>query len=207
MLASSSRADLGAFVLALVVALIVRKDLKTAIWVAFSAAVLFTVLSTVDISAVLAKIMPEEHRATSFARLASGEVTGVVQEDIRWKVWQYASRVAMDNAAVGCGLTCMDHVAPYSTRGLGPHNFYLYVLGTSGILALMAFLLYQSCLFLWAFQVKELLPRAMSVAYVAGFAMMLMFDHAFPMIQAMCPMFLFFAVFSAEKDDNLPAAI
>lgn len=205
MLASSSRADLGAFVLALVVALIVRKDMKTAIWVAFSAALVFTLLSTVDVSAVLAKIVPEGHRAASFARLANGEVTGVVEEDIRWQVWQYAGRVAMDNFAVGCGLTCMDHVAPFSTRGLGPHNFYLYILGTSGIVTLLAFLFYGACLFLWALQVKEMVPRAMSVAYVAGFAMMLMFDHAFPMIQAMCPMFLFFAVLSAEKDVSLPA--
>ena len=195
---SGSRAAYGAVVLAIVVIALVRKNLKTAVWATVLAGLVWVATSTVNFGDLAARLQPGSRRAASIAALASGEVAGVVQEDIRWKVWQYAGRVALDNWAIGCGLTCMDHVAPFSSRGLGPHNFYIYVMGTSGFLALVGLLIYIVCLLKWSFEVPDEFQRAIAVASVIAFAQIIMFDHGAPATQALCPIWIFFAVFCAD---------
>jgi hypothetical protein len=198
--ACSSRAAAGAVVIAFVIVLLLRKNLTTAVWVTVSAALVYVLITSVDLGNVISKITPDEHRAASFARLAGGDAGAVVQEDIRWRVWQYSGRVAMEYWATGCGLTCMDHVAPFAGRGLGPHNFYIYVLGTAGFMALIAFLILLGALLKWAFQLENPQHRSLSVAVVACFAFLLFFDHASVIMQALSPIMVFFAVIGAEQE-------
>ena len=197
-LACSSRAVLGAVVLAIIVYLLLRRDLKTAVFVAVSAALGYVLLSSVNVGDVLGNFSSDTHRAASFAKIASGEAAGAVTEDIRWKIWQYASSVVMDNWVAGCGMNCMNHVAPFGGRGLGPHNFYLYVWGTSGIFALMAFLFLLGSLIKWGLELQNPSHRALSVAVVVTTAFLLIFDHSSIVMQPLSPLFLFFAVFSVE---------
>ena len=194
---SGSRAAYGAVVLAIVVIALVRKNLKTAVWATVLAGLVWVATSTVNFGDLAARLQPGSRRAASIAALASGEVAGVVQEDIRWKVWQYAGRVALDNWAIGCGLTCMDHVAPFSSRGLGPHNFYIYVMGMSDPGAGWPADIYRLPAD-WSFEVPDEFQRAIAVASVIAFAQIIMSDHGAPATQALCPIWIFFAVFCAD---------
>jgi O-antigen ligase len=199
--ASSSRAATGSLVLAILIILLVQKNLKTAVWVTVSAALLYVLISSVNLEQIAARLAPNSHRTSSFVRLAGGEATEVVQQDIRWRIWQYSANVAMENWVSGCGLTCMDHVAPFAGHGLGPHNYYIYVLGTAGIVPLVAliFLLFRFCA--WAFAVRPALMRGICLAWAVDFAFLLVFDHALPGTQCIAPMFLFFAIYSADSSN------
>ncbi len=196
--ACSSRAATGAIVVAFIIVLLLRKNLTTAVWVTVSAALVYVVISSVNLGGVVAKIAPDSHRAASFAKLARGDAGDVVQEDIRWRLWKYSGQVAMENWATGCGLTCMDHVAPFAGRGLGPHNFYIYVLGTAGFMPFLALLLWLGSLAKWAVRLRDLNQRSISAAMVVSCAFLLFFDHSSIIMQPLSPVLLYFAVMSAE---------
>jgi hypothetical protein len=196
--ACSSRAVAGAAVIALLIVLLLRKNLVTALWVTVTAALIFLVVSTINLEGIAAGADATSHRAQSFARLAHGEAAGVVKDDIRWRIWQYSAGVALDNWATGCGLTCMDRVAPFAGNGLGPHNIYIYLMGTGGFMPLLAFLFLLGSALKWSLELRDPKQRSVSVALVASFAFLMFFDHATILMQALSPLMLFFATLGAE---------
>jgi O-antigen ligase len=79
----------------------------------------------------------------------------------------------------GLGHGSMFQVVDGGERGIAPHNYYLYVWGNSGILALLALIGFEFVLFLEAWKCTRREVRAALLAIAMIIALDHVFDHAF----------------------------
>ncbi len=120
----------------------------------------------------------QKGRLLSFFQFAKGEK---IKSNTRKYVWTYSYNYVKSNGPLtGTGHSSMNHVAPFEGGKLGPHNFYIWIWGNSGIIGLIAFLtLIIGILFktgkYW-FKSKDLRPAMFAFA----FFFFAIFEHAFP---------------------------
>ncbi|HEY1601262.1 MAG TPA: O-antigen ligase family protein [Pirellulales bacterium] len=119
-----------------------------------------------------------ESRLTRFGALLQGNVEGDRQADDRFALWGYGWRAVMREPITGQGHRFMDTVVPLG-GGFGPHNYYLYVWGNSGILAFLSFLLFLVVLCQMAWRCTDRRARASVLAIATMIAMIAMVDHSF----------------------------
>ena len=119
-----------------------------------------------------------ESRLTRFGALLQGNFEGDRQADDRFALWGYGWRAVMREPITGQGHRFMDTVVPLG-GGFGPHNYYLYVWGNSGILAFVSFLAFLIVLGLMAWRCTETKSRASVLAITTMIATIAMVDHSF----------------------------
>jgi hypothetical protein len=198
LMSSMSRAAVGAALVAWFVYVLVRQSWRGVAVLGVIGTIFFVLPFVVDPGSVIESVSHNHGRAQSFSRLARGEVGNVVTGDIRWKIWQRTSDVAMDNWEFGCGLTCMARAAHIAGTYYVPHNYYIYVLGTGGVLAIAAFVCFIVYTARSALAISNLHLRALSLCTVAFLVIFLCFDSSVPGDQFFGITYLFLAVVCAE---------
>lgn len=132
-------------------------------------------------SGYLLSIVPEKQtaRVQSIVSAFQGDLDQLRETDSRSRVWDYAVDAALEHWVVGRGHGAMDRIVPIGS-GLGPHNYYLYVLGNSGIAALLAWLAYLAVLGRAALRAGNPTTRAALCSAVIAFALLVFYDHSLP---------------------------
>jgi O-antigen ligase len=139
--------------------------------VAFVGSLLVGYLSQVTTSKGTAK------RLERFGSVLKGDVQESQQND-RLALWRFGWQAIMHDPIFGLGHRTMDNVVPIGT-GIGPHNYYLYVWGNSGILAILAFLYLLFVLWKISGQCGEQKARAALYAATSMIVVVAFTDHAF----------------------------
>lgn len=120
----------------------------------------------------------QRNRLLSFFQAAQGDEFKV---NTRKYVWSYSFNHILENAPIkGIGHSGMNNIVPFEGGGLGPHNFYLWMWGNSGIIGLISFMALMFGLQFktardW-FRTKDLRP----LMFVFAFFFFAIFEHAFP---------------------------
>jgi O-antigen ligase len=177
--ASLSRGTLVAFVVALVYEAMRKKRLSTVAVGAAAALALYAVLNFVA-PKIGDELEAMTERRAAMLSLLRGDVETLTVADNRSELWNYSLSAIADDWVLGLGHGSMNHIVPIGDGGLGPHNFYLYVLGNSGILALVAFLG-----MLWgaqraAAQCATARSDSSASAVLVVYAICVLFDHSLP---------------------------
>lgn len=108
--------------------------------------------------------------------LDSSEIA--TQMEDRKNLAAIALEIILENAPFfGMGHGSMDRIVPIG-RGLGPHNAYLYIWGTSGILALFLFSMVLVKMLSMARSLATGGERELAVSGIASFIFLLYFDHS-----------------------------
>lgn len=120
----------------------------------------------------------QKNRLLSFFDAASGNE---IKVNTRKYVWNSSYKhIKKNGPIIGTGHSSMNRVVPYETKGLGPHNFYLWIWGNSGIIGLISFLgLIFGIQFKLArawFKTKDFRP----LMFAFSFCFFAIFEHAFP---------------------------
>jgi len=180
LLASMSRGSLLSFALALLVQLLVARRLKTALRLAvvFVAVVLVARFAMPE----LGRSSDQADRAASIALAAGGEFEESSRMDTRTDVWNVALTAIGDDWIFGLGLGSMDFIVPGGARGLSPHNFYIYVLGTAGLIPMVLLLAWLWRLARVAMECDKV-HRPVAAGLVVLYAVAIFFDSSLPIHQ------------------------
>jgi hypothetical protein len=119
-------------------------------------------------------------RRAAVASMLTGNLEDVKERDNRTDIWAYSIAGIGGHWLFGLGHGSMNRIVPMGEAGFGPHNFYIYVLGNSGILALTMFILFLLRARHDALKCATREARAVSVAIVLLYAFCIFFDHALP---------------------------
>jgi O-antigen ligase len=122
-------------------------------------------------------------RRAAVASLLAGDLESVKETENRTDIWAYCIEAIGDQWLFGLGHGSMNRIVPMGEAGLGPHNFYIYVLGNSGIVALTMFVLFLLRARREALRCATRETRSMSVAIILLYAFCLFFDHALALHQ------------------------
>ncbi len=95
----------------------------------------------------------------------------------RLAIWRYGWDAVKRDFIFGRGHRSMENVVPVG-GGLGPHNYYLYVWGNSGLMALLAFLGYMAALWLMSRRCVDVNVRSSLCAMTAMLAAVAMVSHS-----------------------------
>jgi O-antigen ligase len=117
-------------------------------------------------------------RLQRFGSMLQGDMSSKDQGGDRIILWQYGWRAIMREPILGHGHRFMDNVVPIG-NGFGPHNYYLYVWGNSGILALLALLAFFLMLVRMSWQCTDAKSRAALLAIATMIMAVAMVDHSF----------------------------
>lgn len=127
-------------------------------------------------------------RISGFMR---GDLGSKSQGD-RAALWSVAMKAVSHDWIIGRGHRTMDEVVPVPGRargGLGPHNYYIYVWGNSGIFALLLFCVYVITLYRMGSKSVEPRARSSLCAMAVMIAFIAMVDHSFLNNQFFGPVF------------------
>jgi O-antigen ligase len=138
--------------------------------------VTFLALAAVLLIAIRTTGLASSKRLDRFASFLSGDV-GKSQDD-RMFLWQHGMKALSDDWILGLGHRAMGHVVPIG-GGLGPHNYYIFVWGNSGLMGLIGFLYFVIALFRLGQNCTQTQNRAAICSMSAMLAMMAMVSHAF----------------------------
>lgn len=95
----------------------------------------------------------QQKRIQSVVQIASNEE---VEADNRSALWIFATIAVYDNAPIiGLGHASMDHIVPFAGKGLGPHNYFIWIWGNSGIIGVMGLLIYLIAMFVLARKIED----------------------------------------------------
>ena len=118
------------------------------------------------------------NRLFSFFKAVQGQE---FKTNTRKYVWTSSyNHIINNNIYTGTGHTSMSRVVPYEPRGLGPHNFYLWVWGNSGIVGLISLFSFFIILFYKSIQWFKATKDSSLFFIVFGCWMFAIFEHAFP---------------------------
>lgn len=122
-------------------------------------------------------------RLNRFSNMLQGKISdGEKSRMDRTVLWSYGWEACMKEPFIGRGHRFMDQVAPIGD-GIGPHNYYLFVWGNSGMLALISFLLFLFTLFRMSRQCTNTAAKPAMMAITAMIASIAMVDHAVMNVQ------------------------
>lgn len=124
-------------------------------------------------------------RLNRFSNMLQGKVSdgeGERSRMDRTALWSYGWEAVMREPFLGRGHRFMDSVCPIGD-GIGPHNYYLFVWGNSGILALGSFLLFLFTLFRMGRQCTNANAKPAMIAITTMMACIAMADHAIMNVQ------------------------
>jgi O-antigen ligase len=178
-LATLSRSGLIALMIAFVVRAWVGKDFRSLI-----KSVGLTVLIGLAGVLVLAGLSLEKRsseRLEMLGRMFEMRAETSADTGTRLETWQAAFQLVSEHWFTGRGHTSMVHVLYQGGRvegGLAAHNYYLYVWGNSGILALIALLFYFGTGFKQSLRCVPSRIRGATGAIVALLVVISMFDSS-----------------------------
>lgn len=127
-------------------------------------------------------------RLARFSGLLRGQVQSEGPDNDRSALWKYGWDACMREPFFGRGHRFMDAVVPIGT-GIGPHNYFLFVWGNSGILALLAWLAFLFTLAHMCYKCTDPQLRPPLLAISAMMPVIAMVDHSFLNGQTFGPIF------------------
>jgi len=167
-----SRGAIAALLVAWVVYAICARQFWTLLKTAIGVALLWLItLAVVEATEVATKAGFEQQRLTSFRAFLSLQWGQRTFND-RTELWQSGidSIVSKGGLLFGLGHGSMTNIVVTDYQQIGPHNHYLYVLGNSGILALLAFLVLHFAYLQQAFKFPNRQARAAVIAIATVWA-------------------------------------
>lgn len=106
----------------------------------------------------------QQKRIKSVVQIASNDE---VEADNRSALWFFASIAVWENDPIlGLGHTSMDNIVPIGENGLGPHNYWIWIWGNSGLIGVIALLIYLIALFRMSLKLKDRSAKAATVNLV-----------------------------------------
>jgi O-antigen ligase len=179
---------------------IAAKRVRTLILISVGVAIFFLTSSL-----VLDYVGGQSKRLRTRVERVQGMLRGDIKENAsaRTIIWKYAFDALKKDWLLGRGHGGMSRVVPIGS-GLGPHNYYLFVWGNSGLAALLAFLAVLFTLFRYGLRAGDLRSKAAILAMTVMLATYAMVDHAFIANQFMGPLLAIVAISGhyAQKDKN-----
>jgi hypothetical protein len=175
---SLSRGPLVALLIAWVVYAVSARRFGTLIKSAIAlVAFLFITLSVIAATESVSK--NHEQRLASVRALLSGEWDAETLSN-RTELWGPALDAILSKGGLvfGLGHGSMLSIVDTSVGGLQPHNYFLYVLGNSGIVALLALLVFHFALYHQALKVPDRVARAALFAIATIWALGNMVDDS-----------------------------
>jgi len=110
----------------------------------------------------------QQKRITSLVQIASNDE---VDADNRSALWIYASVAVLERGPIfGLGHTSMDHIVPLAARGLGPHNYFIWIWGNSGLMGLLGLFIYLIAMYIIAkgIRVRNIKAGALIIVITIG---------------------------------------
>jgi O-antigen ligase len=173
-LASMSRGGVAMLFVGAVIYAIAAKQWKTLARVGMGAVIVIVMtlaLATLAKQAGMAAVKRIE-RFTSFT--TGGDVGGSTGD--RMMLWSAGLTGVMADPIMGRGHRTMDHIVE---GRFGPHNYYLFVWGNSGLMGLLAFIFFVLSLFRMGLRCKQTQNRAMICAMSGIIAITALVSHSF----------------------------
>lgn len=130
-------------------------------------------------------------RLKQFESVLQGKLSEEGKTNDRTELWKFGWQAIMKQPLLGRGHRAMDVVVPGALpgSGYGPHNYYIFVWGNSGLFAILAFLGYLFTIFRMALKCQDRNIRASLVGIATMIAVTAMTDHAFLNGQSYGPVF------------------
>jgi hypothetical protein len=174
--ASLSRGAILALVLSWVVYTITARRFGTLVKSTF-ALVIFVATTLIVLATIESDSEFQEGRIASLRSLLSGEWRSDTFKN-RTDLWVPALDAVMSGGGFlfGLGHGSMDRIVAGGDGGVGPHNYYVYILGNSGVFALLGLLVFHFYLFQQAFRCTDRTQRAALIAIAACWALVHLFD-------------------------------
>jgi O-antigen ligase len=120
--------------------------------------------------------MAASKRVERYTSFLTGDV-GSSGSD-RFTLWSYGWKGATEDPLLGRGHRSMDQIIPVG-GGTGPHNYYLYVWGNSGLMGLLGYLFFLVSLLRMGMHCKVMRNRASLCAMVGMIAVTSLVSHSF----------------------------
>ena len=149
------------------------------------------------------------HRLNRFTNLLQGKF-GDSERNDRMYFWSHGWEAIMKEPFLGRGHRFMDSIAPVARDlALGPHNYYLYVWGNSGILALAAYVAFLVTLWRMGKRSTNTAAKPAMQAITAVMACIALVDHAVMGVQFLgCVLAIMVGVhYYYRPIKSLPAAV
>lgn len=198
-LATLSRGGLLGLAVGAIVYGIAAKRLRTVFMISVA-----TVAIMIASSFVLGYVQSErlKGRVERLQEIMRGDFSNTAEA--RGEVWNLAFMAVQKDWLLGRGHGSMWRVVPIG-KGLGPHNYYLFVWGNSGFAALLVFLGLLFTLFRYGMRAEERNSKAALMAMTLMLAAYAMVDHGFIAHQFMGPMLALVAIAGhyAQQDKTL----
>jgi hypothetical protein len=176
--ASLSRGAILALVLSWAVYTIAARRFATLIKSAF-ALVLFVATTLIVLASIETESEFQKGRIASVRSLLSGEWRSDTFKS-RTELWLPALETIMSSGGFlfGLGHGSMAGIVDSAEGRLVPHNFYVYVLGNSGVFALFGLLAFHFFLLQQAFRCADRKQRAALIAIAVCWALVHLFDDS-----------------------------
>ena len=141
--------------------------------------VFFVATTLAVVTAIEALSNDQSQRVAAVKALMVGDWEAGTFKD-RTTIWGPALDAILSKGGLlfGLGHGTMGNIVGKSYDGISPHNFYIYVLGNSGIIALFGLLAFHIALFQQAFKFTERGPRAALIALATLWALAHMVDNS-----------------------------
>ncbi|HEY4308549.1 MAG TPA: O-antigen ligase family protein [Pirellulales bacterium] len=123
-------------------------------------------------------------RLTRFSNMLQGKMAADEKSTSldRLIFWNYGWQAIMREPILGRGHRFMDSVVPIGD-GLGPHNYYLFIWGNSGLFAFLAFLTFLFTLVRMSRQCTDPTAKPVMLAITAMLISIAFVDHALMNVQ------------------------
>ncbi len=146
----------------------------------------------------------QQKRITSIIQIASNDE---VDADNRSALWIYSSIAVLDRGPIfGLGHTSMDNIVPLAARGLGPHNYFIWIWGNSGIIGLFGLFTYLIAIFRISKKIKirEIKAGALIIVVTIGCYDILAHDIMAHQMTGTLTAMLILSVYHFRKEKTLP---
>jgi O-antigen ligase len=140
-------------------------------------------------------------RIERYTAFMSGDVSGSGSD--RFMLWSFGWAAATEDPILGRGHRSMDRIVPVG-GGTGPHNYYLYVWGNSGLMGLLGYLFFLFSLVRMGMRCKQTQNRATLCAMAGMIAVTSLVSHSFINTVYFGPIFAVMAL-TAYYDLGAPA--
>ncbi len=172
---SLSRGGIVGLAVGTVVYGVMAKRIRTVITLSIATAI-FIIAGKFALDVIGAESARAKSRMERFEAVLTGDLGE--SSTARVILWKYGFDAVKRDWLIGRGHGSMVRVVPLGS-GYGPHNYYLFVWGNSGFVALLAFLAWLFVLFRYGFRAGDSRSKATLLALAAMLAAFAMFDHSY----------------------------
>lgn len=165
-------------------------------------AVVFVLVTQVAVNQIGSVSERLHSRVDRLQAMLRGEIAESAMS--RTDYWKIAYAAVEKEWLIGRGHGSMTYIVKLG-QGHGPHNYYLFIWGNSGLLALLAFLTLLCVLFSYGKRAGDPRARAVIWAMLAMIIFYAMVDHGFIAAQSMSPLLTIIALTGhyAQKQKTL----